>query len=150
AAAWVRALPIEQIAARMGDSFRLLTGGSRTALPRQQTLRGAIDWSYGLLNPRERQLLQRLSVFAGGWTLEAAEAVCAGEGIEAWEVLELLTSLVDKSLVLCDASAGAGRYWLLETIRQYSRERLLEAGEGEAARGRHLAFFLQLAETAEP
>src|SRR5205814_9344426 len=91
AAARVKALPVEQIATRLDDMFRLLTGGSRTALPRQQTLRALIDWSYQLLSEAERALLRRLSVFAGGWTLGAAEAVCAGEVIVAWEVLDLLT-----------------------------------------------------------
>src|SRR5207244_1986648 len=100
AAARVRALPVEQIASRLDDRFRLLTGGSRTALPRQQTLRALIDWSYDLLSEVEQALLIRLSMFAGGWTMEAAEEVCAGGAVESWEVLELLTSLVDKSLVL--------------------------------------------------
>src|SRR5205823_933603 len=121
AAARVRALPVEQIAARLNDRFRLLTGGSRTALPRQQTLRALIDWSYDLLSPPERVLLRRLSVFAGGWDLEAAEAVvcgeagdaCTGDGIEAWEVLDLLTSLVDKSLLLYEEQQGMARYRLL-------------------------------------
>src|SRR5205823_12041285 len=103
---------------RLDDMFRLLTGGSRTALPRQQTLRALIDWSYDLLAEPERALLRRLSVFAGGWTLEAAEAVCLGEGVEEWEVLDLLTSLVEKSLVLYEEREGKGRYRLLETVRQ--------------------------------
>jgi predicted ATPase/class 3 adenylate cyclase len=150
AAARVRALPVEQIHERLDDMFRLLTGGSRTALPRQQTLRALIDWSYDLLSEAERTLLRRLSVFAGGWTLEAAEAVCAGEVVEAWEVLDLLTSLVDKSLVTYDEEGRAGRYRLLETVRQYGRERLLEAGEVEAVRSRHLGFFLRTAEETEP
>src|SRR5207249_11835409 len=100
AAARLRLLGVKQIAARLDYRFRLLTGGSRTALPRHQTLQALIDWSYDLLSEAEQVLLRRLSVFAGGWTLEAADAVCAGEGIEAWEVLDLLTSLVDKSLAL--------------------------------------------------
>ena len=116
AAARVRALPVEKIAERLNDRFRLLTGGSRTALPRQQTLRGAIDWSYSLLSEPERTLLRRLAVFVGGWTLEAAEAVCS-EGLD--DVLDALTRLVDKSLVTVDET---GRYRLLETIRQYARE----------------------------
>jgi predicted ATPase/class 3 adenylate cyclase len=106
AAARVRALSIEQVAQRLDDRFRLLTGGSRTALPRQQTLRALIDWSYDLLTGPEKRLLSRLSVFAGGWTLAAAEAVCSGEDIEAWEILDLLTSLVNKSLASYE---GAGR-----------------------------------------
>jgi predicted ATPase/class 3 adenylate cyclase len=149
AAARVKSLPVEQIAKRLDDRFRLLTGGSRTALPRQQTLRAAIDWSYNLLTEAERVLLRRLSVFAGGWTLPAAEAVCGGEGIEAHDVLDLLTHLVDKSLVAMEGE-GEGRYRLLETIRQYARDRLMESEEGADLRGRHLGWFLDLAEKAEP
>src|SRR5262249_4947003 len=131
--------------------FRLLTGGSRTALERQQTLRAAMDWSYQLLSEPERLLLQRLSVFSGGWTLEAAEAVCSGNGLEAADVLDLLGRLVGKSLVVMSGEAeGAPRYHLLETIRQYGRDRLLESGQGEALRDRHLAYFRQLAEDIEP
>src|SRR5207249_10096992 len=99
AAARVRALPVKKINERLDDRFRLLTGGSRTALPRQQTLRALIDWSYDLLSEPERMLLRRLSVFAGGWTLEAAEAVAGGDAVETWEVVDLLTALVEKSLV---------------------------------------------------
>jgi predicted ATPase/class 3 adenylate cyclase/Tfp pilus assembly protein PilF len=156
AAARVKALPVEKIAERLDDMFRLLTGGSRTALPRQQTLRAAIDWSYHLLSEPEQRLLRRLSVFAGGWTLEVAEAVCAGAGIEEEDVLDLLTALVEKSLVQYEAPAtgdsgcGEARYRLLETVRQYSRDRLLQAGEAEVVRGGHLEFFLGLAERAEP
>jgi predicted ATPase/class 3 adenylate cyclase len=146
AAARVRALPVEQIAARLDDRFRLLTGGSRTALPRQQTLRALIDWSYNLLSEGEQTLLRRLSVFSGGWTLGGAEAVGAGAVVAAWEVLDLLTSLVDKSLVAYDEQGGEGRYRLLETVRQYARDRLLEAGEAAAVRTRHLEFFLNWAE----
>src|SRR5207249_2803661 len=140
AAARVRALPVEQIAVRLEDRFRLLTGGSRTALPRQQTLRALIDWSYDLLSASERCLLRRLSVFAEGWTLDAAEAICPGAGIESWEVLDLLTWLVEKSLVLHEPGKGEARYRLLETVRQYGWERLGEAGEVEAVRGRHRDF----------
>ena len=150
AAARVKALSAEQIAARLDDRFRLLTGGSRTALPRQQTLRGAIDWSHSLLPEAERSLLRRLSVFAGGWTLEAAEAVCAGDGIETVEMLDLLSRLVEKSLVVAEEESGEARYRMLETIRQYAREKLLESDETNAIRDRHLAFFLRLAEDAEP
>jgi predicted ATPase/class 3 adenylate cyclase len=149
AAARVKALSVEQIAARLDDRFRLLTGGSRTALPRQQTLRALIDWSYDLLFEPERTLLRRLSVFAGGWTLEAAEAVCTSKDLEAWEVLDLLTTLVEKSLVVYEEQ-DEPRYRLLETVRQYARDRLLEAGEGEAVRQRHLRFFLRWAEEVEP
>lgn len=156
AAARVRALPVEEVNRRLDQRFRLLTGGSRTALPRQQTLRSLIDWSYELLTPAERALLCRLSVFSGGWTLEAAEGVCAGgqpeDGavVERWEVLDLLTSLADKSLVVAETSDSGMRYRLLETVRQYARDRMLEGGQGESWRNAHLAFFRNLAESAEP
>jgi predicted ATPase len=147
AAARVKALPMEQIARRLDDRFKLLTGGSRTGLPRQQTLRAAIDWSYDLLAEPERALLLRLSMFAGGWDLEAADAVCAGEAIEDWEVLDLLASLVEKSLVQYEEAEGAGRYRLLETLREYGRE---QVGEGERAEleRRHAEHFLAWAERA--
>jgi predicted ATPase/class 3 adenylate cyclase len=148
AAARVAALSVEKIATRLDDRFRLLTGGMRTALPRQQTLRALIDWSYDLLTDSERALLRRLSVFAGGWTLEAAEAVGADGAIDEACVLDLLTRLVEKSLV--GVEADRERYRLLDTVRQYALERLSEAGEGDAARTRHLAFYLRLAETARP
>ncbi|HLY67543.1 MAG TPA: BTAD domain-containing putative transcriptional regulator, partial [Chloroflexota bacterium] len=151
AAAQVRALTVEQIASRLDDRFGLLKGGSRTALPRQQTLRAALDWSYDLLTEPERLLLRRLSVFAGGWTLEAAERICPGVGVEGWKLLDLLTSLVDKSLVVFDEnSEGEGRYGLLETIRQYGQERLAETEEEPILRGRHRDYFLALADEAEP
>jgi predicted ATPase/class 3 adenylate cyclase len=150
AAARVKALPVEKLNERLDDRFRLLTGGSRTALPRQQTLRALIDWSYDLLSELERVLLRRLSVFAGGWTLEAAEAACTREGVEEWEVLDLLTSLVEKSLVLYEERGGEGRYRLLETVRQYARDRLLESGDVATVRARHRDWFLRLAERSEP
>ncbi len=150
AAAWVRVFSVQQIAARLDDRFRLLTTGPRTAMPRQQTLRATVDWSYALLSEPERALLRRLSVFAGGWTFEAAEAVAAGAGIQPDAVLDLLAQLVDKSLVLTEEQRGAVRYRLLETIRQYAHDRLQEAGEAERTRDRHLAYFLALAEEAEP
>jgi predicted ATPase/class 3 adenylate cyclase len=150
AAARVRVLPPQQLLARLEDRFRLLTGGSRAALERHQTLRAAVDWSYALLTAPEQALFARLSAFGGGWTLEAAEAVCAGGGVEAAGVLDLLTALVDKSLVVADEQEGEARYRLLETIRQYALERL-RAAEGEAAvRRRHMAYFLALAERAAP
>jgi predicted ATPase/class 3 adenylate cyclase len=148
AAARVRVLSAERIAERLGDRFRLLTGGSRTALPRQQTLRALIDWSYDLLTPPERALLQRLAVFAGGWTLDAAEAVGAGGTIEAADVLEVLTHLVEKSLVAVDA--GGERYYLLDTVRHYALERLAETHGADEARARHVGFYLALAEKAKP
>jgi predicted ATPase/class 3 adenylate cyclase len=151
AAARVKVMAVEQIAARLNDRFRLLTGGSRTALPRHQTLRAAIDWSYGLLAEPERQVLRRLSVFAGGWSLEAAEAVCAAEGLEGWEALELQAHLIDKSLVLLEQTRGGeARYRLLGTIRQYAADRLVEAGEAAATRDRHFDWYLELAQKAAP
>ncbi len=149
AAARVKVLHVEQMAARLDDVFHLLTAGSRTALPRHQTLRAAMDWSYDLLSDQERVLFRRLAVFAGGFTLEAAEAVCAGEGLASDEVLDLLSHLVDKSLVAV-MQDGETRYRLLETIRQYAHEKLREAGEVEAIRRQHASFFLGLAKTAEP
>ena len=143
-------LSVEQIAARLDDSLRLLTVGSRTASPRQRTLRGTLDWSYTLLSEPERRLFCRLSVFAGGWTLEAAEAVGAGD-TEQGEVLDLLSRLVDKSLVVAEATGDGGvRYRMLEPIRQYAREKLEEGGEAEEVRGQQASFFLALAEYAEP
>ncbi|MGC4045457.1 MAG: tetratricopeptide repeat protein [Armatimonas sp.] len=149
AAARARSLSVEEINNKLDQRFRLLTGGSRTALPRQQTLRSLIDWSYDLLNEAEKALLCRLSVFAGGWTLESAEVVCSGEVVEDWEVLDLLTSLCDKSLAIAEEQVGVTRYRLLETVRQYARDLLLESREGETYRSRHLDCFLELAEAAE-
>jgi predicted ATPase/class 3 adenylate cyclase len=174
AAARVKVLPVEKVAERLGDRFRLLTGGSRTALPRQQTLRALIEWSHDLLSEPEQICLRRLSVFAGRWSLEAAEAVCADSRptndqrpttneedgprpvgrrslvVGRDEVLDLLTSLVEKSLVVYEEGEGEAQYRLLETIRQYARDRLMET-EGEAgARGRHCDWFLALAEQAAP
>lgn len=152
AAARLRVLSPEQIAIRLDDRFRLLTGGSRTALPRQQTLRAMIDWSYSLLSEPEKALFRRLAVFVSGWTLEAAEAVCANVGQEdilTYDVLDLLTRLVDKSLVLLQEGKGEIRYHRLETIRQYSREKFLETDEVETIRNRHLAFYVGFTEEAE-
>ena len=149
AAARVKVLAVEQIASRLDDRFRLLTGGSRTALPRQQTLRAAMDWSYRLLTETERWLLQRLSVFAGGWTLDAAEGVCTGGNVEATDILELLTSLVDKSLVLAETQRGEARYRLLDTVRQYARDRLAETGDEADVRTRHRAWYVAFAERAD-
>jgi predicted ATPase/DNA-binding CsgD family transcriptional regulator len=149
AAARVRVLSVEQIADRLTSRFRLLTGGNSTALPRQQSLQAAMDWSYDLLAAPERALLRRLSVFAGGWTLEAAEAVCAGEGIVAADILDLLTSLSDKSLVLVDHRNGEARYRLLETIRQYGREKARASGESVTVQRRHLEWYLHVAEQGQ-
>ena len=151
AAARVRVLPVEQLLARLEDRFRLLTGGSRTAPVRHQTLRAAVDWSYDLLDAPERALFARLSVFAGGWTLEAAEAVGPGARVEADEVLDVLTRLADRSLVVAEARAdGTARYRLLETLRQYARQKLAASGEEDATRARHAAHYLALAEQAAP
>lgn len=150
AAARVPVLSVEQIAARLDDRFSLLSGGRRTALPRHQTLQATLDWSYDLLPPAERILLQRMSVFAGGWTLEAAEAVGAGEGIDAGAVLGLLAQLVHKSLVIVQREPGPEpRYSLLETIREYALARLIELGGVTAVRQRHANYFLALVEAAQ-
>ena len=151
AASRVKVLRVEQIADRLDDAFRLLTGGRRTALPRQQTLRATIDWSDNLLNDTERTVLRRLSVFAGGAILEAAEAVCADDVLETFEVLDILTQSVNKSLVVAEREQGREtRYYLLETIRQYAREKLNDSGEGEVVRERHTLWCVDLAEHAEP
>jgi len=148
AAARVRALSANEVAARLTDRFRILTGGYRTALPRQQTLRACIDWSYDLLTRPEQVVFQRLAVFAGGWTLAAAEAVCANGEIDASDVLNLVTQLVEKSLVTTDADFT--RYQFLETIREYSLERLSATVEEDSVRRRHLTYFATLAEEATP
>jgi predicted ATPase/class 3 adenylate cyclase len=150
AAARVRSLSPEEINTRLSQRFRLLTGGSRDVLPRQQTLRALIDWSYDLLTDQEKALLCRLSVFAGGWTMETSEAVCSGTPVEDFEVLDLLTALVDKSLVAAVPTKSGTRYHLLETVRQYAHDRLREAGEEAAIRARHRDEFLRLAERARP
>jgi predicted ATPase/class 3 adenylate cyclase/TolA-binding protein len=182
AAARVKSLSVEEINTRLDNRFRLLTGGSKTALPRQQTLRALIDWSYGLLNAQEKVLLTRLSVFSGGWMLAAAESVCcadeavgigqhqsdrgtpaAGKAIEAppllptahcplpdFEVLDLLSGLADKSLVIAEPQGETTRYRLLETVRQYARDRLAEREESMVVRLRHRDYFLTLAEAAGP
>jgi non-specific serine/threonine protein kinase len=150
AAARIGVLPVESIAARLDDRFRLLTGGPRTTLPRQQTLRATLDWSHDLLSRPEQALLRRLAVFAGGWTLEAAESVCAGDVVVEGEILDLLSALVNKSLVQAEGADSHHRYWLLETLRQYTLERLEAMGEEAAVQDLHLAYFLALAEEAEP
>jgi predicted ATPase/class 3 adenylate cyclase len=150
AAARVRALAVDQIATRLDDRFRLLTGSSRIGVPRHQTLRATIDWSFELLAEEERAVLRRLSVFAGSCTLEAAEGVCALEPVGDADVLDLLSHLVDKSLVAADPFGSEGRYRLLETIRQYARDRLLESGEAEAVLRRHRDWYLALVEQAAP
>lgn len=172
AAARIRVLNPEQIAAHLDDCLRLLTTGSRTAPQRQQTLEAAIDWSYRLLSVPEKMLFRRLSIFAGGWTLEAAEAATAGrrsldqgerespagfrgmpgagDSIEPYEVLDLLAHLVDQSLVVADVAGPSPRYRMLETILAFARARLAESGESETAARSHLAYFRRLAEEAAP
>ncbi len=139
-----------RIARGLEDRFHLLTQGDRTVAPRHQTLRASIDWSHELCSEQERVLLRRLSVWAGGWTLDGAEAVSADEALDPRAVLDALTGLVDKSLVDTEECEGEIRFRMLETIRQYAAERLAEAGEVEATHARHLAWCLELAERAEP
>ena len=148
AAARIRALPLAEVASRLQGRFGLLTGGGRTAVPRQQTLRATVDWSYGLLGERERLLLDGLSVFAGGWTLQAAEQVCSGDGIGEEEVLDLLTGLVDQSMVI--RAAEDGRFRMLETIQDYARARLEESGQAAQTRRRHVAYYLARADRVDP
>ena len=149
AAARLRTMSLDQLANRLDDRFRLLTGGSRTALPRHKTLRAVVDWSWELLTDAERMVLRRLAVFSGGASLDAAEQVCAGDGVEQEQVLELLTALTEKSLLLTEVDS-APRYRMTGTIREYARQRLAEAGESDLARHAHLAYFTDLSETAEP
>lgn len=150
AAARIKMLSVEEIAARLDDRFSLLTSGSRTAIPRHQTLRATIDWSYDLLTEPERILLRRLAVFAGGFTLKAAESICS-EGMKQSDILDMLGRLVDKSLVIVERASATGdtRYRLLETIRQYALEKLTGTEEARAIREQHLQFFLMLAEESE-
>ena len=156
AAARSRVLSVEQISEKLEDPLGLLTTGVRSAAPRQRTLRATLQWSYGLLSEGERELLGRLSVFAGGWDLEAAEVVGAAQPVEAGRVsippvLDLLSNLVDKSLVVAEAEPeGALRYRMLEPIRQFAREMLQESQEAPEVRRRHAEHYLALAETAEP
>lgn len=150
AAARVQTLSIQQIAERLDDRFHLLTSGSRTAPTRQQTLEATLDWSFSLLSETEQNVLLRLSVFAGGWTLEAAEAVCVGHGIEARDVLDLLTQLANKSLVVVERVPGQEtRFRLLETIRQYAREKMQATGKGGETQTQHCKWYMDLARRAE-
>jgi predicted ATPase/DNA-binding CsgD family transcriptional regulator len=148
AAARLRAFSVEQILDRLGDRYRLLTAGNRIALPRQRTLRALIDWSFGLCDDGECVLWARLSVFAGGFDLAGVEAVC-GDGFSADEVFELVAGLVDKSVVIRTDSGGGVRYRMLETIRQYGRDRLIEAGGEDELRRRHRDWFLAVVQQAE-
>jgi predicted ATPase/DNA-binding SARP family transcriptional activator len=149
AAARVRVISVDQIARRLQDRFGLLTGGPRTALPRHQTLQATMDWSYGLLPPLERALLKRLSVFSGGWTLKAAEEITGYSDIPKQKVLDLISNLVDKSLVLAEDRGRKIRYRMLETVRQYGLDMISETEELEETHKRHAAFYVQLAEQAD-
>jgi predicted ATPase len=149
AAARLRTMSIDQLASRLDDLFRLLTIGSRTALPRHRTLRAVVDWSWELLTDAERMVLRRLSVFSGGASLEAAERVCVGDAVEQEQVLELLTALAEKSLLLAEGDS-APRYRMIGTIKEYAGHRLAEAGESDLGRHAHLAYFTELTEIAEP
>ena len=149
AAARVKVMSVDELLARLDDRFRVLTDSSRTALPRHQTMRATVDWGYELLSKEERSLFRRLSVFAGGFTLDAVEAVCAGEGVDVADVMDLLARLVDKSLVAPEErSDGASRMRLLDTLRQYGRGRLAEENDGARFARRHALYFLELAEEA--
>ncbi|MFI6180203.1 BTAD domain-containing putative transcriptional regulator [Nonomuraea sp. NPDC051191] len=149
AAARLRTMSVDQLARRLDDRFRLLTSGSRTALARHKTLRAVVDWSWDLLSEAERGVLRRMSVFSGGASLEAAERVCGDESFAGEQVFDVLTALTEKSLLITD-DEGAPRYRLLNTIREYAAHRLAEAGEAERARRAHLAYFTELAATADP
>ncbi len=149
AAARLRTMSVDQLASRLDDRFRLLTSGSRTALPRHRTLRAVVDWSWELLTDAERTVLRRLSVFSGGASLEAAERVCVGDAAEAAQALELLTSLAEKSLLRAEGGS-APRYRMMGTIKEYAADRLTETGESDLARQAHLGYFTELTESAEP
>jgi predicted ATPase/DNA-binding SARP family transcriptional activator len=150
AAARLRALPLGTLAERLDDRFRLLTGGARTTLPRQQTLRAVVDWSYDLLFEDERRLFARLSVFAGGCELAAAEAVCADDQVPEDEILDILSRLVDKSLVTVDVGPTTARYSQLQTLWQYAREHLADSGEADEIQERHARWYLDLGEQGRP
>ncbi len=149
AAAHVRAYPVRTIAEHLDDRLQLFKARARTALPRHQTLEAALDWSYALLSDAEQHVLQQLSVFAGGWTLDAAEAVCVLDAADA-DVIQLLSNLIDKSLVVVDHAGGGRRYHFLETIRQYARRKLAAAGQAGPTRDRHLVYFVRWAESSGP
>ncbi len=151
AAARARVLSPEQIATRLDDRFRLLTGGNRSVLPHQQTLRALIDWSYDLLSGAERVLFRRLGAFGGGRTIDGIEAVCTGDGVDTFDALDLLQQLVDKSLLSVESDPEVGdRYTMIESVWQYAQEKLRESGEADALQDRHLDYFLALAEEARP
>jgi len=148
AAARCRLLSPAQISTQLSDRFALLTGGRHSALPRQRTLEASVEWSHGLLSEDEQRLFRRLSVFAGGWTFEAAQAVCAGEELETGRIFDALSGLVDKSMVVVDDEPAGARYRMLETIRHYAQQRLVESGEAPVLRDRHLAHYAAVALTA--
>ena len=148
AATRLKVLSVDQLAAKLDERFRLLTGGSRTALPRQQTMRALIDWSYDLLSDQEKTVFRRVAVFAGGWTLEAASDVCSDDTIESWDILDLLAALVDKSMVVAELGESDQRYRLLESTRQYALEKLTESGERDHLRNRHAAYVFQMMQQA--
>ncbi len=151
AAARVKIVSPQQLTQKLNERFRVLTGGDRSALPRQQTLRATIDWSFDLLDERERALFRRLAIFSGGWTLQAAIDVCCEEGgPDEWEMLDVLTSLVDKSLVVVDTLEAEQRFRMLVSIREYALERLGEAGEAERTAEKHARFFAAFVETLVP
>jgi non-specific serine/threonine protein kinase len=149
AAAQLRMMSLESLSRRLDDRFRILTSGARTALPRHQTLRALIDWSHELLSDAEKTLLRRVSVFAGGWTMEAAERVCAGEDVDGAQVWALLSSLSDKSLVIVDTGSEQQRFAMLETVRCYAQDRLVGAGEREMLHARHLRYVIDMASGLE-
>jgi len=152
AAARIRVLDLDQIAERLDNRFRLLRGGSGSSgLPHQQTLQALIDWSHDLLSEQERILFRRLGAFVGGRSLEALEAVCAGDGIDEFDILDLLQQLVDKSLITVEReSGGSSRHTMIESVWHYAREKLESSGEADTLRDRHLDYFLRFAETAAP
>jgi predicted ATPase len=145
AAARVRALSLDEILGSLHDRFRLLTGGARTAVRRQQTLRASVDWSHALLTETERILFRRLAVFQGGFDLDAAQAAAGDAEVERYQILDQLALLVDKSLVVAENTSGTTRYRLLETVRQYAQEKLGESGEAEAVRSRHRDHYTSMA-----
>jgi DNA-binding NarL/FixJ family response regulator len=150
AAARVRLIPVDQILGRLNDRLRLLTGGNRTALPRQQTLRASMEWSYDLLTDTEQVMLRRLSVFLGSFALDAVERVCSGDGLKAVAALDVLGRLADKSVLIAEkGDAGLARFRLLETLRQYGYERLVEAGEVESIERSHCDYYFALSEAAD-
>jgi predicted ATPase/class 3 adenylate cyclase len=148
AAPRVKVLSVEQLASRLNERFRILTGGSRTALPRQQTMRALIDWSYDLLSENERTIFRRIAVFAGSFSIDAAGELCADENVEAWDVLDVLSSLVDKSLVVSELVGSEQRYRLLVSTRQYALERLEKDGELLTMQRRHAEYYAGVAERA--